>query len=1064
MSKALVISTAICASLFTLNAHAQARKVQGTVVGTDQKGLVGVSVTVPGTRIVAVTDKSGKFSIEIAGNNQELQFTYVGFQTKKVTVLENQKTLNIVLEEQSNALEEVTVNIGYGTVKKKDLTGAVTSVGAETISKAPVSSALEAIAGRMAGIQISSTEGSPDAEMKVRVRGGGSVTGDNAPLYIVDGFPMSSISDIAPADIESIDVLKDASSAAIYGSRGANGVVIVTTKSAKSGKTSISYSAFGGIRNLAKKLDVLSPYDYVTWQYEQALLQNKLDTYVKYFGNFQDIDLYKDVPSNDWQELIFGRTGNTFNQNFNLSGGSDKTKYSISHSFVRDKAIMEMSGFRRQNVNFKLNHKPSKNTSIDLGARFSDVRISGGGMNEQNEASSSDSRLKFAMIYPPFPVGGLTNSDETDDEFNLYNPLESLVDNDQLQRRRTYNLNAAFSWDIVKNLRFRTEFGFDDYHNYNDRFYGPTTYYVRNIPAALDQNKPALISLNTSTQGIRSTNTLNYNFQDFLPKGHSLSVLVGQEYLFTQKTLNTNTTHGFPNSFKLDDTRKLTPQGASSTINNYMFADEKLLSFFGRVNYDFDSKYLFNATFRADGSSKFSADNYWGYFPSMAAAWRISSERFMDKTQSWLDDLKLRASLGTSGNNNIPLEQIYPIFSVKNTEWVNGYNNYWATSKTMSNPDLKWETTISKNIGLDFTLFKKKLSGTVDVYKNKTKDLLILFPIAGSGYDDQYRNLGETQNKGIELTLNWSAINKKNFDLNFSGNISFNETKVNSLGTLTSIPMASGWASTEIGTDYVVETGGRVGKMYGYVSDGRYEVSDFTGYDAASKKWILKDGVADASTVVGTIRPGTMKLKDLVGDDHKIDASDQTIIGDANPLHTGGFSINTRIYNFDITALFNWSYGNDIYNANKIEYTSTSKYNNRNMLTVMEEGQRWTNLLPDGTISNDPNQLADMNKNTSLWSPLTSKFVFSDWAVEDGSFLRLGTVTIGYTLPKAFTDRLKIRNFRVYISGYNLAVWTNYSGFDPEVSTRRKTNLTPGVDYSAYPKSRTFVAGLNLNF
>lgn len=1064
MSKALVLSTAICASLFTLNAQAQSKKVQGTVVNSDQKALTGVSILVSGTKIVAVTDQNGKFTIQVPSNSQELQFTYVGFKTKKLMLSADQASVGITLEEQSNTLEEVMVNIGYGTVKKKDLTGAVTSVGAETITKAPVSSALEAIAGRMAGIQISSTEGSPDAEMKVRVRGGGSITGDNTPLYIVDGFPVASISDIAPADIASIDVLKDASSAAIYGSRGANGVIIVTTKSAKSGKTAISYSAFGGVRNLAKKLDVLSSYDYVTWQYEQALLQNKLDSYVKYFGNFQDIDLYKNVVPNDWQELVFGRTGNTFNQNFNLSGGSDKTKYSISHSFVKDKAIMEMSGFRRQNVNFKLNHKPSKTVSIDLGARFSDVHISGGGMNEQNETSSADSRLKFAMIYPPFPVGGLTNSDETDDEFNLYNPLESLVDNDQLQRRRTYNLNAAFSWDVTRNIRFRSEFGFDDSRNYNDRFYGQTTYYVRNIPAALNQGKPALVSLNTSMQAIRTTNTLNYDFKDFLPKKHSLNVLVGQEYLLTRTAWNTNTTHGFPNSFKLDDTRKLTSQGASSMVNNYLFADDKLLSFFGRVNYDFDSKYLFNATFRADGSSKFAAEHYWGYFPSMAAAWRLSSERFMEKTQSWLDDLKVRVSLGASGNNKIPGEQIYPIFSVLNTEWVNGYKNYWATSKTMSNPDLKWESTISSNIGLDFSLFKRKLSGTIDVYNNKTKDLLILFPIAGSGYDDQYRNLGETQNKGLELTLNWSAVNKKNFDLTFSGNISFNRGKVNSLGSLASIPMASGWASTEIGPDYVVETGGRVGKMYGYVSDGRYEVSDFTGYDANTKKWILKDGVADASSIVGAIRPGTMKLKNLTGDNNKVDASDRSIIGDANPLHTGGFSINTRLYNFDMTALFNWSYGNDIYNANKIEYTSTSKFNNRNMLTDMEDGLRWTNLLPDGTISNDPNQLADMNKNTSLWSPLTNKFVFSDWAVEDGSFLRLGTVTLGYTLPKSFTDRLKIKNFRIYVSGYNLAIWTNYSGFDPEVSTRRRTNLTPGVDYSAYPKSRMYVAGLNLNF
>ncbi|UZJ65039.1 hypothetical protein OKW96_01745 [Sphingobacterium sp. KU25419] len=274
----------------------------------------------------------------------------------------------------------------------------------------------------------------------------------------------------------------------------------------------------------------------------------------------------------------------------------------------------------------------------------------------------------------------------------------------------------------------------------------------------------------------------------------------------------------------------------------------------------------------------------------------------------------------------------------------------------------------------------------------------------------------------------------------------------------------SQWASSEIGPEYIVQQGLSVGKMYGYLNDGRYEVSDFSGYDATTKKWILKDGVADATAVVGALRPGMMKLKNIAGEGNSVDATDRTIIGDANPSHTGGFSIYSRIYNFDISALFNWSYGNDIYNANKIEYTSTSKYSSRNMISTMAEGQRWNNLLPDGTLSNDPNQLEEMNRNTTMWSPHMKSFVFSDWAVEDGSFLRFSTLSVGYTLPNQWLKKASVKNLRLYVTGYNLFTWTNYSGFDPEVSTRRKTNLTPGVDYSAYPKSRLFVAGINLNF
>ncbi|RYF10475.1 MAG: SusC/RagA family TonB-linked outer membrane protein, partial [Flavobacteriales bacterium] len=376
--------------------HGQTKQLTGTIKDkADGQPLVGVSVTVKDSKTGASTDANGAFKVTVPQNGGVLTFTYIGYKTRTIT-LTGQNKLDITLEEDANNLQEVTVNIGYGVVRKKDLTGAVSSVGADVIAAAPVSSALEAIQGRVAGINIATTEGSPDADLVVRVRGGGSITGDNSPLYIVDGFPVASIADIAPQDIESIDVLKDASSTAIYGSRGANGVILVTTKNSKDGKTSVSYNVFTGVKNLANKLEVLSPIDYVTWQYERALLDKAPNDYTQYFGNYQDIDLYRNVPANDWQEIIFGRTGTTFNQNLNISGGGEKTKYSLSHSFVKDRAIMQLSDFERQNINFKLNHKLYKGLTLDFGLRYADTKTKGGGANEQNEISSADSRLKNA--------------------------------------------------------------------------------------------------------------------------------------------------------------------------------------------------------------------------------------------------------------------------------------------------------------------------------------------------------------------------------------------------------------------------------------------------------------------------------------------------------------------------------------------------------------------------------------------------------------------------------------------------------------------------------------------
>ena len=1045
-------------------AQAQTRQVSGKVTEQSGSPIPGVAVTIKGTKIAVSTNEKGVFNLPIpATGSTTLVFKSIGFNETEVEV--GTKTqVNVSLAENATNLNEVVINIGYGTVRKKDLTGAVSSIGADVIAAAPVSSALEALQGRVAGISIASTEGSPDAQVNVRIRGGGSITGDNTPLYIVDGFPVASISDIAPQDIETIDILKDASSAAIYGSRGANGVILVTTKSGKDGKTSISYNIFGGVRNLANRLEVLTPADYVAWQYERSLLDRSPADYTQYFGNYQDIDLYANVTPNDWQDIIFGRTGSTINQNINISGGGEKTKYSLSHSFVKDKAIMQLSGFERHNINFKLNHKLYDKLSLDFGVRYASTKTKGSGVNEQNEVSSADSRLKNAMIFPPFAIGGLTNNTETNDEFNLYSPSTSIVDNDQFQSRKTYNINGAANYDIINNLRLRSEVGYDGYRNDNDRFYGVTTYYSRvtAIGAGI-QGFPALMLTNSTRNSFRSTNTLNYGFGKVLSKDHNLNVLLGHEYIITENQVLTTSIQGFPKSFGFEDARLLSTQGKPFSVDNNYAADDKLLSFFTRANYDYQGKYLLSATFRADGSSKFSKENRWGYFPSASAAWRISQEEFMKDTKSWLTDLKIRASYGTAGNNNIPSGQIVQTLQNTVTSWVNGFPNFWAASKTMANPDLKWETAVTRNLGLDFTMWNGVVTGTVDAYSNRTKNLLIQFPVSGSGYDFQYRNLGKTQNNGLEFTLNWNAIKKTNFDLSVNANISFNRNKVLSLGAVKNINGTSGWASTEINADYLEEEGASIGRIYGYKSAGRYEVSDFSGFNTTTGNWTLNPGVQTGLAAVGTIRPGAMKLQDLTGDG-KVDLSDRTVIGNANPLHTGGFSINSRIFNFDIGAYFNWSYGNDIYNANKIEYTSTSKYSSRNMIDVMASGKRWTNLRADGTISNDPAELAALNANTTLWSPYMNTFVLSDWAVEDGSFLRLATLTLGYTLPQSLTSKIKMKKMRIYASGYNLGILTDYSGFDPEVSTRRRTNLTPGVDYSAYPRSRSFVFGLNVNF
>ena len=1051
----------------------QAQTVKVNVKDSSGEAVIGASVIEKDTRNGGITDFDGNFTLKSTG--KPVVISYIGMKSKTVDV-KGKSSINVVLEEDNTTLNDVVV-IGYGSVKKKDLTGSVATVNSETLQAVPVANASEALTGKMPGVQITTTEGSPDADVKIRVRGGGSITQSNDPLYIVDGFPVESISDIPASDIEDITVLKDASSTAIYGSRGANGVILVTTKSGKAGQTKVSYNAYYSWKKIAKTMDVLSPADFAKWQYELALLKNsnnpeKISSYTDYFGNYQDIDLYDNIESNDWQDLIYGRTGHTFNHNININGGTDNIKYSFSYAHMNDKAIMIGSDFKRDNFSLKLNTKPSKKTTLDFQVRYAKTKINGAGSNDATGAYDTDKRLKFAVIYYPMPLKNLDPAagTEDDDLGNLYNPIVSQADNDRQQHRKNLNMAGSFGWEIFSNFKAKTEFGYDDYTNYDKRFYGLTAYNVRNYADQEYANHPLISLANTSRERFRNTNTVNYDFKDLLGKDspHSLNVLAGHEWVITKQHVNTNQVVGFPTDYNADKAWRLAAQGVASATSDVYTPEDKLLSYFGRLNYNFMDKYLLSATFRADASSKFADGNRWGYFPSAALAWRVSSEPFMKSTEKWLDDLKLRISYGTAGNNNIPSGQLIQEYepylaTAPQRTWVNGFMNPLRPSTYMANPNLKWETTITRNLGIDFTILGGKINGSIEGYINTTKDLLIAFPVQGTGYEYQYRNMGKTENKGFEVSVTYHVINKKDWGIDLGANISVNKTKIKSLGDMEDFGWNTNWASTEIGNDYNIAVGSAVGEIIGYKSAGRYEVSDFESYDAASDTWKLKEGVADATALL-KVRPGAMKIQDIDGN-NVIGNEDIVKIGDVNPSAFGGFNINARAYGFDLAANFNYSIGNQVYNANRIEYTQTSKYQYRNMITEMADGKRWTNLDPQtGLLTNDPTRLAELNANTSLWSPYTNKMILTDWAIEDADFLRLNTLSLGYTIPASLTKRAGINSLRFYLTAYNVFTITGYSGFDPEADCIRKTALTPSVDYSGYPKSRQFVVGLNLNF
>lgn len=1095
---------------------AQIKSVSGVVKDQTGEAVIAASVVVKGTTVGTVTNIEGFYKLDIPAGTKVLIFSYVGMQTEEVQITGT--IINVTLKDDTKLLDDVVV-IGYGTARKRDLTGTVASVSSQALKDIPVTSAAEALAGKLAGVQVTTTEGSPDADIKIRVRGGGSITGDNSPLYIVDGFPVASIADIPPSTIKSIDVLKDASSTAIYGSQGANGVIIISTKDPnEDGTFSVNYTGFMGWKKITKTLPVLSTGDFARWQYELQAMKgstNIKDRFSKFFNpispelNIYTVDdynavmnLYDGVAGTNWQDRIFGNTGTTQNHSISIMGGGKSTSYNLSYNNIRDNAIMLASDFKQDNLNFKLTSKPAKYLKVDLSSRFSDTKVNGSGGNDvtSSERSTSDSRLRHSVIYTPIPLRNYTDDSGVDEEEvgNLYPPDEVIYDNWKQTRRINYSFNGSASATLTKGLVLRSEVGINNTKNDTERYYGPTSYFSRVYSAARAETTSAyqrmgIVTMqNANTYRIRNANTISFDKKNINKSGHSFNALLGQETVITRSDVLYTEVAGLPFYLNYSDAFAFTATGEyPAQISNFYAPDDKLLSFFGRFNYDYKGIYLLTATMRADGSSMFARGKRWGYFPSIAGAWRLSDEDFMKDYSYWLSNLKPRLSIGSVGNNKIASNQYLVNYRAGSGQ---GYIPYYSdlvfsAGDLLHNPDLRWETTITRNFGVDYGFLNNRLSGNFDLYYNNTKDLLLLLELPGSGYTGQYKNIGSTQNIGFEFVVNASAVDKKNFGLDVSANVSVNRGKVVALDNRTEFLEGSLWGGSTLqnNKDYIVRVGEPVGQMYGYVTEGRYEADDFmwngVQWTMNTDKYSQTDLAPDGETTVfkdasgnvfvnnsGIARkswgPGALKLKDLNGDG-KITADDQEIIGQSAPKASGGFAINARAYNFDLSTNFTWVLGNDIYNANKIEFTSAGldSWYGRNLTSEMSGANRWTNIDPQtAEISTDPARLAAINANTTMWSPEMNGFIFHSWAVEDGSFLRLSSLSLGYTLPREMLKKVHIQNLRLYITASNLFVLTKYTGYDPEVDTRRRSPLTPGVDYSAYPKSRSFNVGMNLSF
>lgn len=1123
------------AAMLVLATALQAKVITGTV--TDQTGetIISASIVVKGTTIGTVTDFDGNYTLDVPDNATTLVFSYIGLESQELPITGS--VMNVTLKENSEVLEEVVVT-GYGTTKKRDLVTSVASVSADQLKDIPVSSASEALQGKLAGVSVTTADGSPDADVKIRVRGGTSLTQSSDPLYIVDGFPVSSISDIAPGDIASMDVLKDAAATAIYGAQGANGVIIITTKEVKSGdedkmKIHLDYTGYVGWKNIAKKYDMMNVEDYVLMQYEAAaLIKGKSGMNSAFYNYFdpvysktQDAASVQDLVDiqsywagqthTNWQDETFGRTGLQSNHNVSVSGGNKVATFNLTYSRIDDKGIMYGSNYARNNIGAKAKFKPinEKNHKLTIGinTRYSNTDVLGSGANtSEDKGSSTESRVRNAIAYSPIKLLSQSSSADPDYESfgSLYDPITTIDHNYKIKTDNKLQLDGYVQYQLFKDFTLKAEIGYENRDVAQDRFYGSTTYYSGPNGTAKSYAGEAYMgnAVSTDYKTSRFREVFTFAYEHKWNSAHNFSALLGQEINMYKGETRTVSSYGFDKSFTGPDVFKHLGQAKTAVITNVIDPTDNMLSFFARANYDYMGRYYATVTFRADGSSRFTQGNQWGYFPSAALAWRMIDEEWMEPAQDVMSNLKIRASYGTVGNNNVNLGYLRSEYLSNDMVFMEGFTTKLTDGGAKSiaaNPNLKWETTITRDLGVDMGFLNERLTLTVDGYCNTTKDLILLQSMAAGGYSFQYRNIGSTRNMGIEANVNAVVLDHKSkalsYGLTINANISHNKNKVTSLGGQDSYTASSScFSANYMNADYefLVEEGSPVGNIYGYRSDGWYTAADFDAYDKTGDRWLKYNAegkLAEVSTGMGTARPGMTKLA----------SEEKVLLGNTQPVINGGFGLNffiggDRWGKVDLSTQFTYSYGNDVLNLSALDYSTIfEKTMYRNCSNSVAYGNRYSYYLPTGASATDlftttvvpgskvegarssqnfdmivdaeyaalSNRLGSMNEGATSANPASSNIALTDKYVEDASFLRMSSLTIGYSLSQEWIKKAHIQNLRIFFSASNLFCATKYSGSDPEVDTRSKNNpLTPGVDFSAFPKSRAFNFGLNLSF
>lgn len=1035
--------------------------VRGKVIDDTGLEVIGASILVKGTTQGTITDMDGKFSLSVPDKNAVLQVSYIGYQALEVKV-DLSKPMSIVLKEDSEMLEEVVV-VGYQEVKKKDLTGSVAKANMDDLLNTPVGSFDQTLGGRVAGVNVTSSEGTPGGTMNIVIRGNNSLTQDNSPLYVIDGFPVEDAamaSTINPADIESLDILKDASATAIYGARGANGVVIITTKKGSIGKPQITYDGSVTMHNVTRKIPMMDAYEFVKLQaemYPQAVYNDTGGYLMYYEGKQWTLDDYKDIFQYDWQDEIF-RTAFQHNHSLRLTGGTEGIRYNASASYYDQEGVLLNTGYERFQMRANTVVKRNK-LSISLTTNYS-RSIQTGSTPSENSYSGMNNLFYSVwgyrpITYPNKSMESLLNDvmDDAVDSSNDYrfNPIRSLKEEYRKYYINNLQMNGYVAYDIIKGLQVKISGGYtydarknDQFNNSNTRYGGPTS--TDKVNAQIIRNE-RLTWLNE--------NTLTY--QTNIKKKHFFNALVGVTFQNSDyEYYSLKATHIPNESLGMAGLSQGTLSSSSSLKSSW-----SMMSYLARLNYNYKSKYYATASFRADGSSKFSKKNRYGYFPSGSLAWNFMEEEFASPLKKVLDAGKLRVSWGLTGNNRIGEYDYYALLEVlKDREgdynsngsvpsgaypFDNDITSVGTVPTSLPNEDLKWETTEQWNIGIDLSFFRERINFTADLYRKTTRDLLLEASLPlNSGYYSATKNIGKVRNDGLELTLSTKNIKTKNFTWTTDFNIAFNKNKVlelaeNQLALTTAASFDQNYNSQP---SYIAKVGLPMGMMYGYIYEGTYKYDDFI---KSGDSYTLKSGVPYFSSETNT-QPGMPKYKDINGDGI-IDSNDRTIIGRGLPIHTGGFTNNFTYKGFDLSIFFQWSYGNDIMNANRLFFENVD--GKRELNQFASYADRWTPENPD----------SDIPASTSS----SSNRVISSRIVEDGSFLRLKTLTLGYTFPKARVAKSGLSNVRLYLAAQNLWTLTNYSGYDPEVSVRNSA-LTPGLDFSSYPRTYTISFGVNLGF